>query len=179
MRNAIFGILMASLAFGSKAEVTDVSDSGFVSVHILTLAGSPMAVYEALTKNISQWWDANHSYSGKAENFSMDAKAGGCFCEQLDDGGSVEHMRVVYADPGTRLRLLGGLGPLQEMAVTGSMDFSLSETEPGITQLRYQYVVGGYVPGGLQGIADAVDQVQLGQLLRLQNYLTSGSPTDK
>jgi len=160
------------------AEVTHVEDSGFVSEHVLQLQGSPDQVYRALTADIHHWWNAEHSYSGQADNFSLEAKAGGCFCEKLPNGGSVEHMRVSFAEPGKHLRLLGGLGPLQEMAVTGSMDFQLQTTASGNTQLHYRYVVGGYVPGGLRTIATAVDQVQLGQLQRLQKYLATGNPVD-
>ncbi len=85
-------------------------------------------------------------------------------------------MRVVFANPGKTLRLLGGLGPLQEMAVEGSMNFELKADEKGQTVLHYRYAVSGHVPGGLKGIAGPVDQVQLGQLQRLQSYIGTGSP---
>lgn len=153
------------------AEVTHLDDHGFVSQHSLLLNTSPTRAYQALTTDIAQWWDAEHSYSGQAENFSLDAKAGGCFCEKLPNGGSVEHMRVAFADPGKRLRLLGGLGPLQEMAVSGSMDFILQAEGENKTRLTYRYSVGGYLPGGLKPLANPVDQVQLGQLTRLQAYV--------
>ena len=160
-----------------RADVSAVSDAGFVSEHTVILAAPPAEAYQALTAQISQWWDAAHSYSGKAENFSLDATAGGCFCEQLPGGGSVMHMMVVYADPGVLLRLVGGLGPLQGMGVSGSMDFALepnpASADGSSTLLQYRYVVHGYVPGGMEAFASAVDQVQLGQLLRLQAYLAN------
>jgi hypothetical protein len=171
--------LLAALTFSAEvyAEITHSTAEGFVSEHTLLLEGTPTQVYQALTVNIDRWWDAEHSYSGKPENFSLDAEAGGCFCEKLDNGGSVEHMRVGFANPGRQLRLLGGLGPLQAMAVNGSMDFILKDAGNSQTELAYRYGVGGYVPGGLTGIAATVDQVQLGQLRRLQHYLMTGSPT--
>ena len=152
------------------AEVTASSAGGFVSQHTLQLAASPDDAYRALTSDVGAWWDADHSHSGRASNFFMDTRAGGCFCERLDGGGVVEHMRVVFLQPGKRLRLAGGLGPLQEMAVTGSMTFDLAPSEGG-TLLSYTYAVGGFVPGGLDKLANAVDAVQLGQLKRLQAYL--------
>jgi len=77
----------------------------------------------------------------------------------------------VFANPGKSLRLQGGLGPLQEMAVNGTMTFNMSAAENGTTRLTYRYIVGGYVPGGLEFIAGPVDQVQLRQLQRLQAFL--------
>jgi hypothetical protein len=42
--------------------------------------------------------------------------------------GGVRHMQVVYVDPGKTLRMIGGLGPLQSMAATGSMTVRAPET---------------------------------------------------
>jgi uncharacterized protein YndB with AHSA1/START domain len=158
-----------------QAEVTDKAATGFTSVHHLTIKAPPSEVYGALTDRIGQWWDAAHSYSGAAANFSMDARAGGCFCERLPGGGSVEHMRVVFADPGRMLRLNGGLGPLQSIGVAGAMSFTLSETGQG-TRLDYRYVVGGHYEDGLDTLAEPVDRVQLGQLQRLKRYVETGTP---
>lgn len=136
------------------------------------LAVPPARAYEALTDEVSAWWDPAHSHSGDAKNFSLDARAGGCFCERLPNDGSVMHMQVVFADPGRLLRLVGGLGPLQGMGISGSMDFAL-EAEGDGTRLRYRYVVSGYAPDGLEALADPVDRVQGGQLERLRAYLSS------
>lgn len=161
------------------AEVREAGPSGFLSAHELQLDGSPRAVYRALTRDIAKWWDASHSYGGEARAFSLRARPGGCFCERLADGGFVEHMRVVFARPPRaerdtgELRLAGGLGPLQTMAVSGSMTFLLEATDTG-TRLSYRYRVNG---GGLDGWAEPVDQVQLGQLLRLRNYVERGDPS--
>ena len=157
----------------SFAEVTSVGQQGFISEHVLTLHGSPTRAYQALTAGIHLWWDADHSYSGKAGNFSLAARAGGCFCEKLDNGGSVEHMRVVFAQPAKTLRLIGGLGPLQEMGASGAMTFSLTKSDDDTTELYYRYAVSGFSTSGWNEMAKAVDQVQLGQLLRLQNYLAT------
>lgn len=179
-RRRTFSLLLSVLivtlfSVTANSEVTAVSPDGFVSEHVVTISGSPEEVYQALTKNIHLWWDAAHSYAGEAKNFTLDASAGGCFCEALPDGGEVEHMRVVFASPGKSLRLAGGLGPLQEMAVSGSMTFNLTAVSGGMTQVNYRYVVGGYVPDGLEFIAGPVDQVQLGQLQRLKAYMANGA----
>ena len=152
------------------AEVTAVSEQGFTSEHDLDIAAEPERVYDALTTEIHLWWDATHSYSGKAENFYLQARAQGCFCEKLPSGGSVRHLEVVFADPGKQLRLSGGLGPLQTMGVAGSMSFTLVAQGSG-TRLEYRYEVGGYTAGGLAALAGPVDQVQLGQLNRLKAFV--------
>ncbi len=153
-----------------QAEVTAVSEQGFTSEHELDIAADPDRIYAALTAEIHLWWDATHSYSGKAENFYLEARAQGCFCEKLPSGGSVRHMQVVFADPGKQLRLSGGLGPLQAMGVAGSMSFVLIAQGEG-TRFMYRYEVGGYTAGGLAALAGPVDQVQLGQLNRLKAYV--------
>ena len=171
--NAALFVGASLIAAGANAEVTAVDDAGFVSSHRLVLQGSVAEAYKALTEEIAQWWDAEHSYSGVAANFSLDPRAGGCFCEKLPNGGEVEHMRVVFADPAGTLRLSGGLGPLQEMAVAGSMLFELEDIGNNQTRLDYTYSVAGFMPGGLGMMAGPVDQVQLGQLQRLQAYLAA------
>lgn len=172
-------LVLALGAFSAGAvhgEVTSRSAAGFVVVHLLELPVSPQRAYRALTSEISDWWDAEHSYSGEANGFSLDARAGGCFCEALPDGGSVEHMRVVFAAPGRLLRLSGGLGPLQGLGAGGVMDFALEADAEAGTLLRFRYTVGGYVPGGLEGMADAVDAVLAGQLARFAAHLQGGAP---
>ena len=167
-------LLWVGISSTVDAEVTAVSESGFISEHKLHLNADPQTVYQALTAQVHLWWDADHSYGGQAAGFSIDAVAGGCFCEQFS-GGSVEHMRVVHANEGELLVMHGGLGPLQTMAVHGAMSFSLGVDNKG-TWLTYKYAVSGFVPGGLQALATPVDQVQLGQLRRLQKFVNSGQP---
>ena len=153
------------------AEVSNVSEHGFDSHHRLILAAEPDAAYDALVNDVAMWWDAEHSYTGQAAAFSIDDSAGGCFCE-VQGEISVEHMRVVNSKPGSYLVMRGGLGPLQGVAVTGSMRFEFRPHEEG-TELLYTYRVGGFIPGGLDAWAEPVDLVQLGQLKRLQNYIAT------
>ncbi len=171
----VFWVVLILLSKQVQAELLESTAAGFVSQHQLVLEVPPAQAYMALTRDIHLWWDASHSYGGDAARFSLQARAGGCFCEQLEDGGSVEHMRVVRVLPGAVLTMQGGLGPLQDMAVNGSMSFVLQPHEAG-SMLIYRYSVGGYTPGGLEPIAAPVDQVQLGQLQRLQKFLATSKP---
>ena len=84
-------------------------------------------------------------------------------------------MRVGW---GYDVHAFGGLGPLQSMAVYGSMVFTFAAHREG-TELRYRYSVGGYAPDGLAMLAEPVDRVQLGQLQRLQQFIASGKPLNE
>lgn len=168
--------LLVFATAGIRADIIDSAPHGFTSVHDVTIKASPDRVFTAMTSEVSKWWDPDHSYSGDAGNLSMQLEAGGCFCERLADGGIVEHLRVVFVRPGSLLRLSGGLGPLQTMGAAGSMEFRLEARGEGETLLKYKYVVGGYYADGLNSVAEPVDQVQLGQLLRLKRYVEEGAP---
>ena len=87
----------------------------------MTIQASPENVYAALTGKVGSWWNPEHTYSHDSRNLSIDARPGGCFCEKLDNGGGVEHMKVVLAWPGRMLRMTGALGPLQGSGLAGSM----------------------------------------------------------
>lgn len=163
---AITGTIPQSIT----AKVTSQSDSGFVSEHQLILDKPPAEAYRALTDDVSLWWNPAHTYSGNSSNLSLNARALGCFCEKLVNGGSVAHMQVVHAAPGKSLVMTGGLGPLQSMGVSGAMTFTFAPFADQRTQLTYRYTVAGY-QSDLADLAGPVDEVQLGQLQRLQKHL--------
>lgn len=163
--------LLAAAAWPAGAEVKSSSPAGFRVETTLTVAAPPAETYAALGR-ISEWWDPAHSYSGRSASLRLELRAGGCFCEALDGGGTVEHLRVVFAQPGKLLRLQGGLGPLQAQAAAGTLAYALKAV-PGGTQISQTYVVGGYVDGA-EKLAPAVDQVLAQQLQRLQRRL--GAP---
>lgn len=124
------------------------------------------------------WWNSEHSWSGDAANLTLDPRAGGCFCEKLPSGGSVEHMRVIYADRGKQLRMAGALGPLQGEGLTATLTVKLEPAGTG-TRLAWSYKAGGYTDLPLAQIAPAVDGVVSEQFQRLANLVEHGAPTAK
>ena len=175
-----FGVALGLLLtpFLVHADVSKVADTHFTSNHSLQIDAPSVKVWRSLTREVSRWWNPVHSYSGEARNFRLQAEAGGCFCERLQSGGSVEHMRVVFVQPGKELRMVGGLGPLQAMPVSGVMLFKLSAIETKgepATQLEYIYRVSS-AAGGLEAMAEPVDKVQLDQLTRLKHWLEKRNP---
>jgi len=159
----------------ANAAIVQVMPSGFAIRHETTVAATPAKIYEALT-NVGSWWNSDHTYSGDAKNMTLDARAGGCFCERLKDGGSVEHGRVVYAAPAQALRLSTALGPLQAHGTTGSLTWKLNATPNGTT-MQLTYSVGGFIDGGFEKIAGAVDNVLGEQFQRLKLFVETGKPT--
>jgi hypothetical protein len=162
----LLGLLAASPAF---AEVKSSTAGGFEVERKAVVRASPEAVYAQIGR-IGEWWNPAHSYSGKAANLRLELKAGSCFCETFGQGGSIEHMRVIYADPRTGVRLSGGLGPLQTEAVAGTLVWSFKPVEGG-TEITQNYIVAGLVRSGIQGFAPAVDMVLGEQFDRLVSKL--------
>lgn len=177
MRKRVGSVAVAMLAISgaASAEVKSATDSGFAIGHAVTVTATPAAAYDAITRP-ARWWNKDHSWSGDAANMTIDARAGGCFCEALPaEKGNAEHARVIFARPGKMLRLSGALGPLQGEAVTGTLTFTLSPAGAG-TKITVDYVVGGYIRSGLRNFAGPVDGVIGGQTRRLAALLGAPAP---
>jgi uncharacterized protein YndB with AHSA1/START domain len=167
-------ILLALLLSTARAEVTDSAPGGFTVKQTVTVAASAAKAWTALI-DLPGWWDKSHTWSGDAANLSLDAKPGGCFCEKLAGGGGVHHMSVVYVEPTRMIRMTGGLGPLQDLAIAAVMTIKLAEVQ-GKTTLELTYKVGGYAPTGLAGLAKPVDGVLGAQLARWKRKVETGKP---
>lgn len=162
--------LIAAASAPAAAEVKSATANGFEVESRAVVAASPAETYDMLGR-IGLWWNDGHTYSGKAANMKLKLRAGGCFCETIPaDGGTIEHMRVVYARPGATLRLQGGLGPLQSEAAIGTLTWQLKAV-PGGTEIVQTYVAGGYIRGGADKLAPIVDKVMAEQLTGLQRRL--------
>lgn len=179
MRRA--SVLLATLFLTTtpaQAEVTAQSENGFAVRHVVTVSVDPDAAF-AMLRTPAKWWDKDHTWTGNADNLYMDAQAGGCFCELIPNEattesgapqrtlrGSVQHMQIVYVDPGKLLRLSGALGPLQGEALVGTMTIALAPIKGG-TRLTFEYVAGGFMRMRPAEIAPAVDGVLGAQASRL------------
>jgi len=157
----------------ASAAVTDAAPGGFSVSETAHIAAPGDKVYAALIAPQS-WWSGKHTFSGNAANLTFDAKAHGCWCETMPDGGSVEHMTVVFVSPGKTLRLRGAMGPFQAMATTTVMTWSLKPSDDG-TDVTLESATGGYVKGGLESLAPVVDRVFGQQVARLKTYVETGS----
>jgi hypothetical protein len=158
----------------ASARVTAHSPTGFQTAHEVVVPLDPKAAYDAFVQ-IGHWWSSSHSFTGEAKNISIDAQAGGCWCEKQDGVISVRHMTVVHAAPASMLVFSGGLGPLQFMGVSGAMTVSF-EAKGTSTRVTLNYAVGGYDPGNFKQLPEAVDGVIGEQVARYRNYAWTGKP---
>jgi hypothetical protein len=168
----------ALFAAPAAAKVVDQSEIGFTAAHSAQVAVTPADVWKML-RSPDKWWSKEHSWSGDAANFWLDSQAGGCFCEKLPDRGSgpgsVQHGRILFAQPNQMLRLSGAFGPLQGEALTATLTIQIKETPTG-SSIRFDYVVGGYMRFKVGDIAPAVDGVIGEQLAGLARALGGALP---
>ncbi len=157
------------LSLSSLGEITDSSANHF-SITIKTTIHSPVTKAYKSFIQIGNWWDSSHTYSGNSHNLYIEEKANGCFGEKLENGGSVTHMTISYIQPENTIRMIGGLGPLQEWAIYGSMTISFNKKDSN-TEIILTYNVSGYHPKGVQSWAVPVNAVLTMQMMRLKNYI--------
>jgi len=169
MRTVIFAAAVL-LATPAAAEVQSRSDNGFTLSFTQRVAAGPDAIYDRIGR-ISQWWSAEHSYSGQASALSLELKPGGCWCEVLP-GGGVKHAEVLLAWPERRmLRLDAPFGPLQDTASFAQLTMTWREAEGGgARNLVWTYKVEGT---GTGRFADAVHGVMETQFKRLAGQLNA------
>ncbi|MFO1406634.1 MAG: hypothetical protein U1F08_03765 [Steroidobacteraceae bacterium] len=157
---ALAASLWAAASPAARAEVQQSSPSGALIQHHYTIAASPAATWETLV-HPERWWPADHTWSGNPSNLRLEARAGGCYCESWGES-SAEHGRIVMARPGELLRIVGALGPLQELAVSAVLTIRLAPAAGGGTEATVVYRISGDASHGLDAFAPAVDRV-LGQ----------------
>jgi uncharacterized protein YndB with AHSA1/START domain len=173
------GVALLAALQGAQAAVTQVASNGFTLQQNVVVSASPAKVYAMLIRP-SRWWSSDHTFSGSAANMSLEARAGGCFCEKLPGGGSVRHLNVILAEPGKTLRLEGMLGPFQSVAGNGVMTWTIAAAKDG-THLELTYQIAGNAGFSLGGKgygewSKAADAMLAEQIARLKRALETGSP---
>jgi hypothetical protein len=170
-------IALALISTPALAEVKPANPLSFLSRHGAEVQATPDQLWQRLLSP-KDWWNPDHSWSGSVAGFYIEPKAGGCFCElfqkkdakgKIQTIGSVEHMRVIYADPGKALRMQGALGPLQSEAVLATLTVAIQAMPDGKgSKISFNYMVGGHTRFPSDKIATSVDRVlaeQFGRLL--------------
>lgn len=174
MRILILLAALFALAAPARAEVAAAAPDGFSISQNVDVAAAPDRVWRDLLR-IGSWWEDTHTYSGAARNMTLEPRAGGCFCERWR-GGEVEHARVVALLREERtLRLAGGLGPLQDMALEAALTYVVTAHEDG-ARISLTYNVNGSSLSNLAAVAPSVDRVLAIQLARLKRYAETGAP---
>ena len=157
--------LLALSAAPALAEVKSATPGGFEVGGSVAIAAPPARVWAVLTAP-DAWWSRDHRWF-RNSTLSLDLAPGGCWCERAADGRVSRHLETALVEPGSKLVLRGGLGPLQGQGASGGLTFDLKAEGDG-SLLTWAYVVGGYTPGGLEGWARPVDGVLSAQLANLK-----------
>jgi uncharacterized protein YndB with AHSA1/START domain len=169
----IAAALVLAQMFSARAAVVESGPNGFAIQQSLHIAAAPERVYATLMTP-ARWWNSEHTFSGSAANLTLEPRAGGCFCETWN-GGSVQHLVVVYAEPGKVLRLRGALGPFQGQGVDGALTFTLKASAGG-TDLVLENTAGGFIKGGFGKWPLLADAMLADLMARLKRYMETGSP---
>jgi uncharacterized protein YndB with AHSA1/START domain len=149
-------LLLAGLPLAASAEVKLATNDAMLIRHEFRIAAPATRAWQALL-HPERWWPPDHTWSGRRESLSLEASAGGCFCERWD-AGSAQHGRVVMAVPGQSLKIDAALGPFLEMAISGILAVALEEKD-GVTTAVVTYRVSGDPAHQLDQLAPIVDQV--------------------
>jgi uncharacterized protein YndB with AHSA1/START domain len=164
-------VVATAVTLPALAAVKEATPSGFTLENSADVPVDAATAWRVLINDVDAWWPKSHSWWGQASKFTIDARAGGCFCEKVGDQ-QAQHLQVVFVDPGKLLRMTGGLGPLQGMGLSGTLEFRLTPVATG-TRIVLWYRAGGYTPDDLSKFAPVVDQVQALQLGGLVQLLRS------
>jgi len=163
-------VLSISVSLPLQGETKDLITGAFQVQQELVLPASPEAVYDAVTGDISGWWD--HSFSAHPKKLYIEAKPGGGFYEIFDDAGNgALHATVIYADRGKRIRFTGPLGfSGQAVNFVTTYDFL---PDPAGMELRLTCSVSGQIADGEDKAVDLVWHHFLFE--RLKPYIESGA----
>ncbi|GGA73958.1 ATPase [Arenimonas soli] len=175
MRLPVIALLACLLPLPAAGEVKDSQPDGFTLENSAWVPAPADLAWDALVNHVGRWWPASHTWWGDPGKLSIEARAGGCFCERAGDR-QARHLEVVFVDPGKTLRLAGGLGPLQGMGLDGILEFRLAPADEGGTLVTLWYRAGGYSPDDLSAFAPVVDRVQAQQLDGLVQFIKARHP---
>ncbi len=164
-----FLLLIAFLfSTSANAEVLESNPNGFKIVQKYEINVNSKKIFRALI-NPKFWWSSSHTWSKDAKNLYIEPYANGCFCEKLNNNGSVLHMKIVYFEPNNEIRMFGALGPMQFSGATGHLIMKIVEKN-NISNLEISFYGGGYFPGGLDKLAPMADKMLSEQFINLKKY---------
>lgn len=169
-------IVLSVMTAPAGAAVVGAGEHGFEVQHSVNLVVPQAEAFVAFGQ-VGKWWSNEHSYSGDAKRMSLQMRAGGCFCEPLEGGGGIEHLRVTFIQPGERVVLTGSLGPLLYEATSGVMDVKVERIAGG-SRVTMNYRAAGFAKGGAAAMAPLVDQVLGEQMKRFRVFAAAAPKPD-
>ena len=168
MRLTVLALLVA--AAPAAAQVTERRAGAFSTTVEVTLPGAPETIYDAITGDLTPWWD--HKFSENPARFVLEPKPGGGFWEIFDAGGDgVRHAVVIFAQRGKLLRFDGPLG-LSGRAVQMVTTYAFAPAGADSTKLTVEVHVAGEMDDALPGMVHAVWRHFIVE--RFKPYIESG-----
>ena len=135
-------VLLTAMAVLAEAPPT----GSFAFSFNVELPGPADEMYDALTGDVSGWWD--HTMSGSPLSLELQAWPGGHFLETFDEtGDGVIHATVTYAERGKKLMMVGPLG-LAGHAIHMVSTYELESLEDGRSRLTVTVHAAGEVHPG-------------------------------
>jgi len=132
---------------GKQQEHTQTESGGFSFDLTVRLPGTPDTIYDAITGDISRWWD--HSFSRNPLRFYIEPRPGGGFYEVFDESGDgILHATVIAAQRGKLLRFDGPLG-LSGKAVQLVTTYTFEPAGGDSTLLTVSVHGSGEITGGI------------------------------
>jgi len=145
-------LLFASILFAQGESGVQYDVFSFEKEVILP--GTPEIIFDAVTGDISGWWD--HSMSENPKAFYIKPFPGGGFYEIFDDeGNGVLHATVIYADRGKLLRFDGPLG-LSGMAIQFVTTYQFDPVGTDSTLLNVSVHAAGEMNETIPSIVESV-----------------------
>lgn len=154
-KNPILTLILAlSFCIYSTAQEAKAKYDVFSFEQQLTLPGTTTQIYDAITGDITPWWD--HSFSEKPYKLYIEPIPGGGFYEIFNAGGDgVKHATVIYSDRGRMLRFEGPLG-LSGRAVQMVTTYEFTAAGPDSTTLKLSVHAAGEIEEGLPAQVEGV-----------------------
>jgi uncharacterized protein YndB with AHSA1/START domain len=153
LHKLVISILLFTYLLIAQSE-SDVRYDVFSFEKEVILPGTPEIIFDAVTGDISGWWD--HSMSENPKAFYIDPFPGGGFYEIFDDeGNGVLHATVIYADRGKLLRFDGPLG-LSGMAIQFVTTYQFDPVGTDSTLLKVSVHAAGEMNETIPSIVESV-----------------------
>jgi hypothetical protein len=165
----IFLLFTASIIAQDEQATKSKYDVFSFDKHV-TLPGTPEVIFDAVTGDISGWWD--HHMSENPKKLFIEPTPGGGFWEIFDDeGNGVLHARVIYADRGKMLRFDGPLG-LSGKAIQIVTTYQFEPVGTDSTLFKVSVHAAGEVDEGVPAIVERVWEHFIFE--QLEPYIKSG-----
>jgi DNA-binding transcriptional ArsR family regulator/uncharacterized protein YndB with AHSA1/START domain len=138
--------LVESQAEGGAAvsDANSATGAGVSSFHLeqeVTIRAPRARVFDALTRDVGQWWAFRLTRDAKS-TLVLEPRVGGRFFEDMGDGEGALWGTVTYIKRPEVLRLTGPLGMMKE-PIIGVYTYELSDAADGATLLKLTHRVAG------------------------------------